>query len=228
MSFISLVQTIIEVDGVNVEPLVVDSIDIFSGQRYSFILNANQTVDNFWIRALPAGSTFSSGLNSAILRYAGAHIADPTTTSDLKNPMLETNLHPLQNPGAPGQAVQGGADVTLNLNIGFNASSVSYSINGAEFVPPTVPVLLQILSGAYSAHELLPAGAVYSLPLNKVIEISIPGGAQDSPVRNAVRPIATATNECLPIYSIHSIYMGCVFFRCYHNASIKPFLVAYL
>jgi iron transport multicopper oxidase len=203
---------------------VVDSIDIFAGQRYSFILNANRTADNYWIRAIPAGSTaFGGGLNSAILRYAGVQTADPTTTSDPTNPMLETNLHPLHNSGAPGQAIQGGADVVLNLNIGFNASSVSYSINGAKYVPPTVPVLLQILSGARSAHDLLPAGAVYPLPLNKVIEISIPGGAQDSPVRNAPRLFATATNECLPIYSIHSICMEYVFSKCYHNASIKPF-----
>lgn len=32
-------MTIIEVDGVNHRPLVVDSIDIFAGQRYSFIVS---------------------------------------------------------------------------------------------------------------------------------------------------------------------------------------------
>lgn len=48
------------------------------------------------IRALsdtgPQG--FDGGLNSAILRYVGADIADPTTTNTTSViPMVETNLH---------------------------------------------------------------------------------------------------------------------------------------
>jgi iron transport multicopper oxidase len=120
----------------------------------------------------------------AILRYAGAPVAEPNTTSNLTNPMLETNLHPLQNPGAPGNPRLGDADITLNLAISYDPSNHSYSINGATFIPPSAPVLLQILSGARSAQELLPAGNVYTLPRNKTVEVSIPGGAEDSPVRN--------------------------------------------
>lgn len=171
--------TIIEVDGVNVQPLVVDSLDIFAGQRYSVVLEANQPVNNYWIHALPGDPTINPG--SAILRYSGAPAADPTSNSNLTNPMLETNLHPLENYGVPGKPYPGGADVNLNLNITFNEEAQAYSINGAHFVPPNVPVLLQILSGARSAQELLPSGSVYTLPPNKVIEVSIPGGSNDSP-----------------------------------------------
>jgi len=42
-------------------------------------------------------------------------------------------------------------------------------------VPPTVPILLQILSGTTSAIDLLPSGSIYALPLNSVIQLSIPG-----------------------------------------------------
>lgn len=174
------ILTIIEVDGVNVEPLVVDSIEIYAGQRYSVVLNANQPVNNYWIRSQP-NVPVVSGLYSAVLRYAGATVADPITTSNLINPMFETNLHPLENPGAPGQPRPGGADIVLNLNITYDSSKFAYSINGATFISPTVPVLLQILSGARSAQDLLPSGSVYPLPPNKVIEISIPGGSNDSP-----------------------------------------------
>ncbi|KAG7450701.1 Cupredoxin [Guyanagaster necrorhizus] len=45
-------------------------------------------------------------------------------------------------------------------------------MNGVEFVPPTVPVLLQILSGAQRAQDLSPPG----LPLRKTIEINLFGG----------------------------------------------------
>ena len=40
-------MTIIEVEGVNVQPLVVDQIQIYAGQRYSFVLSADQTPDNY-------------------------------------------------------------------------------------------------------------------------------------------------------------------------------------
>jgi iron transport multicopper oxidase len=176
-------MTIIEVDGVNVEPLVVDEIQIFAGQRYSFILSTDQAVSNYWVRALPNVGTqgFDGGVNSAILRYFNASEVDPTTNQSSTNPMLETNLHPLVNAAAPGTPTLGDADVTLNFAIGFNFSSFQFNINGATFSPPTVPVLLQILSGTETAQDLLPSGSVYVLPPNSVIEISIPGGAVGAP-----------------------------------------------
>jgi FtsP/CotA-like multicopper oxidase with cupredoxin domain len=39
--------TIIEADGIPTMPRVVDSIQIFAGQRYSFVLEANQPVGNY-------------------------------------------------------------------------------------------------------------------------------------------------------------------------------------
>ncbi|KAG6916140.1 Acyl-coenzyme A oxidase 2 [Tephrocybe rancida] len=178
-------MTIIEVDGINVQPLNVDSIQIFAGQRYSFVLKANQPINNYWIRAKPnigRSTTFDGGLNSAILRYLLAPKKDPTTTqTPNSNPMLETSLRPLNSPAAPGVPSVGAADVNINLAIAFDFAKFQFSINGATFVPPTVPALLQILSGARTAQELLPPGSVYVLPPNKVIEVSIPGGTIGGP-----------------------------------------------
>nr|BAU94247.1 laccase [Pholiota microspora] len=175
--------TIIEVDGVNVQPLTVDSIQIFVGQRYSFVLNTNQAVSNYWVRALPNSGpqTFDGGLNSAILRYWGAANVDPTTNSTSTNPLLETNLHPLVNAAAPGIPTVGAADVNINLDIEFSFTTLRFTVNNATFIPPSVPVLLQIMSGAMTAQDLLPPGSVYVLPPNKVIEISMPGGATGGP-----------------------------------------------
>ncbi len=39
-----------------------------------------------------------------------------------------------------------------------------------------MPVLLQVLSGKQDARNLLPAGSVYALPRNKVVELTLPGG----------------------------------------------------
>ncbi|KAJ6537396.1 laccase [Mycena vulgaris] len=177
-------MTIIEVDSVNHKPLTVDSIQIFAGQRYSFVLTANQAVDNYWIRSVANGGTagFANGINSAILRYVGAAVVDPVTNATTATlPLVETNLHPLDQPAVPGTAVAGGADVVLNLAITLDFATFKFNVNGVEFVPPTAPVLLQILSGAQSATDLLPSGSVYTLPPNKVIEISIPGGSPGAP-----------------------------------------------
>ena len=57
-----------------------------------------------------------------------------------------------------------------------DATSHNFTINGYAFIPPSVPILLQILSGAQDAASLLPSGSIYSLPPNKTIEVSIPGG----------------------------------------------------
>ncbi|THU84445.1 laccase lcc5 [Dendrothele bispora CBS 962.96] len=175
-------MTIIEADGVNHEQLEVDSIQIFAGQRYSFILNANQDVDNYWIRANPSTGTsgYSGGINSAILRYIGAdEDSEPESSEDdSADPLVEFNLVPLENPGAPGEPKVGGVDVAINLAFTFDGS---FQVNGAKFTPPSVPVLLQILSGAQTADSLLPEGSVYPLPLNSTIELSMPAGVAGCP-----------------------------------------------
>ncbi|KAF8151840.1 laccase 2 [Mycena galopus ATCC 62051] len=175
-------MTIIEVDGVSHEPLTVDSIQIFAGQRYSFVLNANQKVNNYWIRAIPdyVNSGFANNTNSShgCVTDIGSPETDPTTiTQNGTNPLLETNLHPLVPVSVPGVHRLGGADVSINLEIGVdlsNPTAPAYTLGGTSFEPPTSPALLQILSGAQAAQDLLPSGSYYALPPNKVIEISIP------------------------------------------------------
>ncbi|KAF9037466.1 laccase [Panaeolus papilionaceus] len=172
--------TIIEVETVNVQPYSVTSIQIFAGQRYSFILNTNMPTDNYWIRANPNNGNrgHDGGLNSAILRYAGAPVQDPTTIDNGGTPMIEGNITPLVSTPAPGIPQPGQADVNINLAIALSAGR--FTVNGASFHPPSLPVLLQIMNGAPAA-SLLPAGSVYVLPPNKVVEISIPGGSPGSP-----------------------------------------------
>ena len=65
------------------------------GQRYSIVLNANQAVGNYWIRANPSlgNSGFDNGINSGILRYEGAPEEEPTTTQGaIVNPFYEVNM----------------------------------------------------------------------------------------------------------------------------------------
>ncbi|KAF7336445.1 Laccase 1 [Mycena sanguinolenta] len=150
--------TIIEADGITTMPYTVDQITIFAGQRYSFILNANQAVGNYWIRANPSAGTkgFAGGINSAILRYVGAADADPTSTQDVStNAFVEADMRPLDSPGAPLAPVSSG-DPAKSFNFVISVAGGKFAMNGVSFVPPTTPVLLQILSGAEDAQSLLP------------------------------------------------------------------------
>ncbi|KAI1791166.1 laccase [Ganoderma leucocontextum] len=170
--------TVIEADSIETQPVTVNTIQIFTAQRYSFVLTANQTIDNYWIRANPNFGVvgFADGLNSAILRYAGAAPIDPVTSQQSTTVLLnETDLHPYVPRKTPGKPTKGGVDLALNMAFGFNTTD--YFINNATFVPPSVPVLLQILSGTQTAQDLLPAGSVYTLPKNSSIEITFPANA---------------------------------------------------
>lgn len=182
-------MTVIETDGVATEPLVVDSLPVFAGQRYSVVVTANQTMGNYWIRALSSHpkQTFDGGKSSAILRYSGAPEQEPTTErGPCVLPYDENNTHPLIAPGAPGVPEPGKADVNINLVPGL--AGHLYTINGVAYSDPSLPVLLQILHGARHPSQLLPSGSVYDLPRGKVIEISVPatelteGGALGGPV----------------------------------------------
>lgn len=57
-----------------------------------------------------------------------------------------------------------------------NLTLAQYTVDGTPFNPPTVPILLQILSGTQDPRALLPHGSVIALPHNASVEVSIPGG----------------------------------------------------
>ncbi|KAH9991899.1 laccase [Russula vinacea] len=194
--------TIIEVDGINVKPLEVDSLQIFAGQRYSVVLNANQPTKNYWIRALPnfPVQDYSDYTNVAILHYVSASIfpaqGDPNKDIPQRNNSLkETNLRPLDPKPVPGKPFPGGADIRINLDVSFTLEPTpAFLVNNATFTAPNVPVLLQILSGKQNASDLLPEGSIYFLGAGKSVEISIPAGA---PGQSPGGPVSRACCESL-------------------------------
>ncbi|KAF9445763.1 multicopper oxidase [Macrolepiota fuliginosa MF-IS2] len=180
--------TVIEVEGAAVRPYTINTIQILAGQRYSVVLNAGQPVGNYWIRALPnsghrhLSSDFTNGVNSAILRYSGAPNTDPVSTQQAtQRKLVETELHPMSSPFAPGSPTPDGADYVFNLTFDFDFTTFLFTVNGHSFKPPTVPVLLQIMSGARTAHELLPDGSVFVVERNKTVQVNMPSGLIGGP-----------------------------------------------
>ncbi|KAI9508593.1 laccase [Russula earlei] len=176
-------MTVIEVEGTNVKPLLIDSLEIFAGQRYSVVVTANQPVSNYWVRSIGQSyrvtTNFSDFNSLAVLHYAGAPHENPTVDPTVnipvsQMPLVETNLH-------PGNPVPGGADININFNFSVDYSINAFRVNGVPFLPPSIPVLLQIVSGTHKASDLLPKGSIYGLELNKSVELTVPGGVIGGP-----------------------------------------------
>ena len=76
--------TVITSDFVPIRPYTTSSIAIGIGQRYDIIINANQAVGNYWLRADPAcGANAMAGKILGILRYDGAPLSDPMTVNTI-------------------------------------------------------------------------------------------------------------------------------------------------
>lgn len=84
-----------------------------SGQRYDVIINANQTVGNYWARvsigtACGGNRIIQSGIQlGAILRYEGASNAEPTSTGETMRThcLDETSLVPFVPNNVPPSIV---------------------------------------------------------------------------------------------------------------------------
>lgn len=72
--------TVIASDGFDLEPLQVSSLVLYAGERFDFILYANQKIKNYWIRyrgLMDCDERFTSAHQVAILRYKGATLEEP-------------------------------------------------------------------------------------------------------------------------------------------------------
>ncbi|KAF9550256.1 hypothetical protein EC957_001163 [Mortierella hygrophila] len=80
--------TVIEADGVDMQPVQVQRLPIHVAQRYSVLVHANQAVDNYWVRALMNTNCFNTpnpALNpsiQAIIRYEGAASTQAPNSDD--------------------------------------------------------------------------------------------------------------------------------------------------
>ncbi|KAI0321789.1 laccase 6 [Amylostereum chailletii] len=173
--------SVMELDGTEHDPVPVQNVDVYAAQRVSVILEANQTVDNYWIRAPPTGGAggptgnpnLNVNLTKAILRYKGAPEVEPTTVNVPGVKLNDADMHPIAQVG-PGNLGTGPPDVAITLNIS-QPNPPFFDINNVSYVSPTVPVLLQILSGAKDPADFFPSENLFVLPPNKLIEVSIPG-----------------------------------------------------
>ena len=155
--------TMIATDGFDIEPQIADSFILNAGERYDFIITADQPIGNYWIRA----KTLESNRNTsteAILHYIGAADSEPsssprTCTSDDKclvvncfflyypeNEFTEClridQLKQLDSDNDPAPGITKGKFQEYFLNFAFPGYSFTPgSVNGRKFVLPAELVM---------------------------------------------------------------------------------------
>ncbi|KAK2575713.1 hypothetical protein KPH14_012102 [Odynerus spinipes] len=71
---------VVSSDGRDIEPVEAESLVSYAGERFDFIVNMDQEVDNYWIRfrgLMDCDERFLSAHQVAVLRYEGAQNVDP-------------------------------------------------------------------------------------------------------------------------------------------------------
>ncbi|KAJ7733136.1 laccase subfamily 2 [Mycena metata] len=172
-------MTIIEVDGVATEPHDVNILTIGAGQRYSFVLTANQPIANYWINALintgsPARNpNLNVTLSRGILRYEGAPEEEPQTpmtegpTGADANVLNEWELVPLEAIPAPEP------DFNLTFRTFMPAGLTEWEINNISYIPPAVPTLLRVLDGETQQMDFNQTENTFLFPAHKTVQVEI-------------------------------------------------------
>lgn len=134
-----------------------------TGQRYDVIINANQTVSNYWFRVGTGGRCDGPNANAAnigsIFRYAGALSGNPTSTASQPLPTGcydETNIVPFVDTQVPQEMPE-------QLTVGFTNTAgsgnlIQWLIDGSPMlIDFNRPTLSQVFDGndTFNAQENL-------------------------------------------------------------------------
>ncbi|XP_059056219.1 uncharacterized protein LOC131850085 [Achroia grisella] len=89
--------TVIASDGYDLKPIVATSLVTYAGERYDFVVDASNEIDNYWIRfrgLMDCDERFTKAKQVAVLHYEGAMEVEPEgdpTWEELHNEGLQLN-----------------------------------------------------------------------------------------------------------------------------------------
>ncbi|KAL7272957.1 hypothetical protein RUND412_004209 [Rhizina undulata] len=162
--------TVISADFVPIVPYDTTYLTIGIGQRYDVIVEANQTVDNYWFHAYIQTSCSSTNENTmnvkGIIRYDGASTtADPTTTDPMTGYVDScadetlSSLVPYVSKDVTSTSFDTSFD-ELDVDITLSNGIFNWRLNGTSLVIDWgTPTLLELMDGnsyptAYNTVEL--------------------------------------------------------------------------
>ncbi|KIX04862.1 uncharacterized protein Z518_05733 [Rhinocladiella mackenziei CBS 650.93] len=164
--------SIIEADGTAIEPLLVHRLEIGVAQRYSVVINANQSsATNYWMRAQMNEFCFGDDNPvldpdvKALVTYTNS-TDDPTNSTDWQD-ALDTQCVGLNaslltptftSPAPPATTLYA---VTSSFQIGAYAVDLAY-INGTSWVMADVPTLNQAVASLRAGNNSVSTSGVSS------------------------------------------------------------------
>jgi FtsP/CotA-like multicopper oxidase with cupredoxin domain len=179
--------SVIEADSTMVEPLGVNRLDIAVAERYSVILNANQSANNYWIRATMDTYCFTTTnpvLNTAnikgILSYTN-DTSDPVSGVSAEWPGEDPNVlcvdmnTTLLVPAEPQQAPK--ADLFFSLQFAFSIREYALDrayINGSTWYQsetPTLNVVVPALQAGNATFNKTGVASGYGLSNQYIIDL---------------------------------------------------------
>jgi len=149
--------TVIAADFVPVEPFQATSLNIAVGQRYDVIINATQSVGNYWLRVGTGGRCDGPNANAAnvgsIIRYAGADNVNPDSIAAEPLPAgcYDETVVPYVKTKVP-QELPEELKLTFTDTGGFNGSDlVQWKLNDVpmliDFNKPTLQTVFEGFTG---------------------------------------------------------------------------------
>ncbi|CAG8522690.1 3064_t:CDS:2 [Cetraspora pellucida] len=188
LSIDSHTMKVIEVEGTLVKSVEVKQIALHVAQRFSVIVEANQEVGNFWIRAnmsksCIANNNFTINTNSAvnydvraILSYEGADDKEPTSSAypDEVKPCRNLDsklLKPLIDSPCPEKT----ESVSFNVTFDKIKNVTAAKIDNSSYVPTfDSPTLLQIINDGINVKDLPTTQNIQEFDNeNGVVEITV-------------------------------------------------------
>ncbi|RUS24212.1 Cupredoxin [Jimgerdemannia flammicorona] len=166
--------TIIEIDGHYIEPVETSYLEVASGQRYSVLFYANQSVGNYYVHTDVRWRAVHPQNGIAIVQYSGATDPPKNIVPDLSQlpsfpkeypQWISSQFKPFRLSAShkplPLDITSPAREVVLTTSHISLPSGVSvWAINGVAYEMPKTPILLDILSGTRSTNPNYTAAAL--------------------------------------------------------------------
>ncbi|KAJ4380695.1 laccase, multicopper oxidase, benzenediol:oxygen oxidorectuctase [Didymella sp. IMI 355093] len=161
--------TVMTADFVPIKPYIASQLTLAIGQRYDVMINANQTVDNYWFRvgygtACGNNTILNTGIQlGAIVSYTGASSNNPTTTGvALRTACVDEDrfsLVPFVPNTVPSSAVGTAEKIDLTLQAG---NVVRWHLDGTPLIVDwNNPTLETVLAGK---SDFYPNNNIHEMP----------------------------------------------------------------
>ncbi|KAH9718556.1 L-ascorbate oxidase [Citrus sinensis] len=160
-------MTVVEADGHNVEPFVVQNLFIYSGETYSVLIKADQNpTRNYWATTniVSRNATFTTPPGLAILNYYPNHPKRSPPTTPPSGPLwndvgsrLNQSLAIKARKGFIIPPPQSADRMIVMLNTQNNVSgNVRWSVNKVTYTLPHIPYLIALKENITSAFDQTP------------------------------------------------------------------------